>query len=119
MPDRVADTARRAAGQLAGELGPELPVHIEAALTARDAGHRPQQYLGDPASLASLVVAAATLAWTVYTDLRAKTNKPAAEVIERTIRVELRGVDATAPERRDRIVEVVVSEVIDAGRAQA
>ncbi|HWX45141.1 MAG TPA: hypothetical protein VNY52_07435 [Solirubrobacteraceae bacterium] len=118
MPDPVADTAHRAAERLAVELGPELLAEVEAAVQARDAEHSPERYVIDPISLGSLIVATATLAWTVYADLRKRTPKPAPEVIERTVRVELSRTDKTNPEQRDRIVEVVVNETLRVAHGQ-
>jgi len=65
MTDPIAAAAHR----LAAEHGPGLPAEVEAALHTRDAGQRPGQYL-DPISLGTLIVAIATLAWTIYTDQR-------------------------------------------------
>lgn len=72
MTDPVADTAGAAAAILAADLGPCLPAEVEAALAARGARQRPERYL-DPVSPASLIVAIATLAWTIYTDRRKRT----------------------------------------------
>jgi hypothetical protein len=38
MTDPAAEAARAAAAILAPDLGPALPVHVEAALAARDTG---------------------------------------------------------------------------------
>jgi len=46
---------------LTTELRPNLPAEVEAALAARDAQQRPDRYL-DPVSLASLIMAIASLA---------------------------------------------------------
>ena len=75
MTDPAADAARSAAAILAPDLGPNLPAEVEAALAARDAQQRPDRYL-DPVSLASLIVAIATLAWTIYNDQRNHTPDP-------------------------------------------
>ena len=57
--------------------------------------------------------AVASLAWTIYRDLRGKSEPPQREVVERRVRVEVRELDAgTAPEQRDRIIEVVVDELL-------
>lgn len=72
MTDPAADAARSAALILAPDLGPNLPAQVEAALAARHAQQRPDQYL-DPVSLATLIVAIATLAWTIYNDQRKHT----------------------------------------------
>ena len=73
MTDPAADAARSAAAILTPDLGPNLPAEVEAALAARDTQQRPDRYL-DPVSLASLIVAIATLAWTIYNDQRDRTT---------------------------------------------
>ena len=65
--DPAADSARAAAVILAPSHGAALPTQVEAALAARHSVQRPGSFL-DPVSLASLIVAIATLAWTVYND---------------------------------------------------
>jgi hypothetical protein len=60
---------------------PGVAAEVEAALAARQTPAVPPQY-ADPVALASLIVAIATLAWTVYTDLRKRTTAiPAPDVI--------------------------------------
>ncbi len=89
-----------------------LPGDVEAALRARTEAPARDQYV-DPISLAGLVVSVATLAWGIYRDLRGEGAAPAREVVERRVRVEVRELDAsTAPEQRDRIIEVVVDELM-------
>jgi hypothetical protein len=75
MTDPAADAARSAAAILAPDLGPGLPAEVEVALAARQAPQRPGRYL-DPVSLATLIVAIATLAWTIYNDQRSRTPDP-------------------------------------------
>jgi hypothetical protein len=112
MDEAAARAARGAARRLAGELGGQLPGDVEAALRARAHAPAREQYL-DPISLASLVVSVAGLAWGIYRDLRGKGGAPQGEVVERRVRVEVRELDAgTAPEQRDRIIEVVVDELM-------
>jgi len=48
-----------------------------------------------------LIVSAASFAWTVYSDLRTKTDAPARDVIERRVRVKVR--DRAVPRRSARI----------------
>jgi hypothetical protein len=117
VSDPVPAGARAAARRLAAELGPSTEVDVEAALHTGGRTPQPAQYF-DPISLGGLIVSIATLAWTVYTDLRSRTPQPSAETVARTVRVQLRGADAMAPEQRDRIVEVVVDEVLHAAPAQ-
>jgi hypothetical protein len=72
MTDPAAEAARAAAAALASQAGPGLLTEVEAALAARSTQQRPGRYL-DPVSLAGLIVAIATLAWTVYNDQRSRT----------------------------------------------
>ena len=114
MTDPVSDAARAAAERLTPDYGPGLAADVEAALHARGSAQRPERYF-DPISLGALIVSIATLAWTVYSDLRKKTSSPAPDVVARTVRVELRkqAGDAAPP---GQITEVVVTEVIKAAR---
>jgi hypothetical protein len=113
VTDPVEPIARAAAARLAADLGPALRVDVEAALSCRQSAQPPEQYL-DPVSLGSLVVSAATLAWTVYTDLRSKSQPPSREVLARTVRIEL-DEDAFDARTRDRLIQVVVEETVRAG----
>ena len=115
MNDPIAITARASAERLAAEFGPSLPADVEAALHARGSSQRPEQFI-DPVSLGILIVGIATLAWTVYTDLRKRTDKPSPDVMARTIRLELRdrGEAAVDVAARDRMNEIIVSETVSA-----
>jgi len=118
MNDVIGDTARGAATRLAAELAqPQLVMDVEAELQAQEGRARPDQYVLDPISLGALIVGIASLAWTVYSDLRNKTARPSPEVVSRTIRVRLRddgngGPSSLSPAERDRIIEVVVEETV-------
>ena len=97
MTDPAADAARAAAAILVSDLGPNLPAEVEAALAARGTGQRPDRYL-DPISLASLIVAIATLAWTIYNDRRKQTpGPPPSDSIARQVRITLRDQDTALP----------------------
>lgn len=112
MDDVAADAARAAALALAREHGGQLPGDVEAILRAREDAPV-DQYIVDPISLAGLIVSAATFAWTVYRDLKTKTDTPARDVIERRVRVKIRDSKLDAPPaQRDRIIEVVVTEIM-------
>lgn len=126
MTDPAADAARSAAAILAADLGPDLPVDVEAALAARDAEQRPDRYV-DVVAIAALIVSIAQLAWPIYTDRRdrahdkqpqsAHDEEPpvesnAVESIAREVRVILRDQDAILPANAEHITEVVVTEVI-------
>ncbi|MGH3822347.1 MAG: hypothetical protein ACRDRA_05855 [Pseudonocardiaceae bacterium] len=113
MIDPIGHTARAAAHRLADEHGPGLATDIEVALHTRGSTRHPEQYL-DPISLGSLIVSVATLAWTVYTDLKKKTPTPSPAVITRTIRVQLSNNGEIDPAQRDRIIDIVVDETVQA-----
>jgi hypothetical protein len=108
----VERAARAAAQRLAAGHQPGLDAEVEAALHARGAQQRPEQYF-DPISLGSLIVSVATLAWTVYKDLRNKTAKPAPAVVERRVRIELPASDPAQAAERDQVIEVVVDEIVN------
>ena len=111
MTDPAADAARSAAAILAPDLGPGLPAEVEAALAARGTQQRPDRYL-DPVSLAGLIVAIATLAWTIYNDRRKQDpGPPPADAIARQVRITLRDQDTVLPPGTERITEVVATEI--------
>lgn len=112
MDDVPAHAARAAARALAGELGDQLPGDVEAMLHTREDTPAPDQYV-DPISLAGLIVSVASFAWTVYRDLKTKTDAPARDVIERRVRLQVRESEISAPPaQRDHIIEVVVAEIM-------
>ena len=111
MNDPVAIAARAAAQQLEDEAGSGLMTEVEAILATRESQSAPPQYV-DPVALATLIVAIAGLAWTVYSDLRKRTAKPSAEVIARTVRVIRR--DQGQDDAPEHVIEVVVTEAIRA-----
>ena len=111
MTDPAADAARSAAAILAPDLGPNLPAQVEAALAARDTQQRPDRFL-DPVSLGILIVAIATLAWTVYIDQRKHTDDPPPGSIARQVRITMREQDLSLPPGTERITEVVATEII-------
>jgi hypothetical protein len=114
MTDPAAEAARSAAAILAPDLGLSLPAEVEAALAAREAQRRPDRFV-DPVSLAGLIVAIATLAWTIYNDQRDRhrtPEPPAAESIARQVRITLREQDTSLPRGSERITEIVATEVI-------
>jgi hypothetical protein len=110
MTDPAADAARSAAAILAPDLGASLPAEVEAALAARHTRQRPDRYL-DPVSLASLIVAIASLAWTIYNDQRTRTPDPPPGSIARQVRITLRDQDTALPRAAERITEVVATEI--------
>lgn len=115
MTDPITVAARATADRLAAEYGPSLVADVDAVLHARGTAQRPGQYL-DPVSLASLIVAIAALAWTIYADLRNKTPQPSPGVVARHVRAELRNQSDTSRQDTDRITQIVVTEIIQATR---
>jgi hypothetical protein len=107
--DAVARSARAAARQLVHEQGPRLLDEVEVAIHARQ---RPQQY-ADPVALGALIVSIASLAWTIYQDLRTRTSAPSPHVISRRIRLELSDNGATPAAQRDHVISIVVDEMIN------
>src|ERR1044071_2698265 len=112
MPDPVAVAARAAAQRLEPDSSARLAVEVEAALAARGSEDRPQQFI-DPVSIGSLIVALASLAWTIYRDQRKQTNSPGPEAVARTVRIKLREEGQELP--GGRVIEVVVDETLRAG----
>ncbi|HXT92585.1 MAG TPA: hypothetical protein VN714_25400 [Trebonia sp.] len=113
MTDFVADAARSAAATLAPDLGQHLPVEVEAALAARAGDLRPDSYR-EVASLGSVTVSAAALAWTIYNDQRNSTQgpRPEADSIAHQVRIALGEGDTILPTGTHRITEVVATEII-------
>jgi hypothetical protein len=114
VDDPVADIARATAERLAPEHGERLNAEVEAALYARGTTRGPEQYGVDPIALASLIVSIATLAWTIYSDLRKEKPDIAPQVAERELRVELRRFGGQGPER-DQVDEIIVTEIVRGG----
>ena len=115
MNDPIGIAARAAARQLQAKAPPGLVAEVETVLATRESPSAPPQYV-DPVALASLIVAVASLAWTVYTDLKNRTAQPTAEVVARTVRVTRQDQgQAAAP---DHVVEVVGTETIRAAADQ-
>jgi hypothetical protein len=111
MEPAVRRVARAAARRLSDELGPDLRTQVEDALEAHDGDTRPAQYF-DLVSLGSLIVSAASLAWTIYKDQRERKPKPAPKEIAEQVEPELLSSDPIPSAQRTRVIEVVVEEVL-------
>lgn len=110
--DPIVTVARAAALRLTPEYGQWLVADVEATLYApgsRGAGRDPEQY--DWVSLGGLIVAIATLAYTVYADLKKQAPDTRPEVAARTLIVALRSHNDGTPDS-DTITEVIVSEIV-------
>jgi hypothetical protein len=109
--DPTAALARAVAGRLDTD-GNTVTPEVEAALHQREASPKPDQYVVDPVSLGSLIVSIATLAWTIYNDLKKHTPAPAPATIARSIRVHLtQEAPALDPAQRDHVIELTVDEI--------
>lgn len=104
---RVEKTALATADRVAGDQ--QLSIDVLAALHAPAEA---QDRYSDLIDLAALVVSVSTLGWTVYWDLRAKTNEPNTEVLARRIRVELPAGGLVTPEQRDLVIDAVVEQIL-------
>lgn len=105
------DIARAAARRLSTTWPDGFPEMVEARIAKPDPGR--DTYL-DPVtvSLAAVLVSAASLAWTIYKDLKAANKPPNKETLVRTIRVEL-VVPENVPEAdRDLIITAVAEETL-------
>ncbi len=107
----IQRSARLAAQRLAAGYGSHLVPNVEAALHAFGSRQRSDQYL-DPVALAALIVSAAQLAWTLYSDLKTQHPQPSREVLARRVRVELSEDEGVSPRDRIRVIEVVTDEVV-------
>ena len=111
ISDPVATTARIVAQRLEADYGPGLAAHVEAELHAQNTtASRANQFV-DPLSVASLIVAIASLAWTVYNDLRTKAPDPQPAALTRNVRIALRKRGESRQVEADRITEIVVTTI--------
>ena len=106
------DLARRAAQRLSGELGPDSPAAVEAQLM--QPGAKPERYeAGTLIALATLLLNATKFAWDVHRDRKKETKAARTpDAIARTIRLELKDDQGISTEQRDKIIAVVVDELI-------
>lgn len=121
MDSAVRYAARATARRLAPHYGAELKAQVEAALRASEGGESPDQFTLDPVALGSLIVSAASLAWTVYTDLRSRAPKPPGEEnarreppsgeIVQKVRDDHPPVSQVQPDEWAKIIEILVEEI--------
>ena len=112
MTDPVSVGAQAAAERLAPEYGPGLIADVLAVLYTRGQERQPDRYV-DPVALGSLIVSIATLAWTIYADLKKETPNPAPAVVARKVHFELETKYDADPAPPNQLIEVVVTEVIN------
>lgn len=106
--DETADIARTTAQRLTERYGERLPIDVERELAERT----PDQYF-DPISLGALIVSAATLAWTIYTDQRNRNNTPTQDTLSRQIRIQLHTPRDITTTERDHIIDITVDETLN------
>ncbi len=114
MSDTPEDIARRAAGRLAREIDPALPAVVEGQLRG-GRGAEPAVRFLEPATtiaLGGLLVSLASLAWTIYRDLKKDAATPSPDVLARRLRLNADRPEAVTTERRERSIAVIVEEVI-------
>jgi hypothetical protein len=108
----AASIARQAAARLAATLGPDLPAQVERELNA-DPLDPPMRGV-DPVSLASLLVSLASLAWTIWRDLRkdhaTRSRSEQAEALAAALAEST--PPALPPAQRTLLVQIVAEETI-------
>jgi hypothetical protein len=97
---------------LSGDLGQNLPAAAEAELRA--GGRAPERFEpGTLIALATLLLESAKFAWDIYHDRKKDAKEaPSAETIARTIRLELKSYEGVSTEQSDKIINVVVEELL-------
>jgi hypothetical protein len=105
----VEESARRAAGELLGQLGPSLLVDVEQALEVNRSAELPTQYGIEPMNVAMLIVMVAQLTLDVYSRLR---PGPGPASVESEVRKQLEAA-APADPATDHVIEVVVKISIE------
>jgi len=106
VTEPVSDIALAAAARLEDTLGPALADGVEAELE-HGAGV-PRTY-ADPVSIAGLIVAIASLAWSIYSELRRQHQELAAAVTQQW--AQDHAIDATAGS----VIDVVAEETVKRG----
>ena len=106
MADPVSDIARTAAARLEDTLAEALTDDVEAEL--EHAAGAARAY-ADPVSIASLIVAIASLAWSIYTELRRPHRELAGAVRQRWAQDHV--ADATAGS----VIDIVAEEKVKRG----
>jgi hypothetical protein len=111
VDENVASAARAAAKRLAGVF--KLPLDTEVELALDNEGPRSRGQYFDPISLGSLIVAVATLAWTIYADMKGKGTVPKPDHIARRVQLQVRVPHGVSPDHANTVIEVVVDEVLN------
>lgn len=101
--------ARKTAARLAAEMCPGLPDDVARVLGKGDGTG--SEGPSDGGDLASLIVAASRVGCTLYAELRARTDRPAAIYLEQKLRREM-GIDEGLSDDLDRMIEAVVDALM-------
>ena len=109
--------ARRAAARLAESLDSGLPEQVDRELATAADRDEPRKFIdpGTAIGLGSLIVSLASLGWTIYRDLKQSGATPTVTSVARRVRVQVGTVQSASIEDRDRIIEVVVEEIVAGG----
>ncbi|MBQ1048089.1 hypothetical protein KBX50_06385 [Micromonospora sp. C51] len=110
VPAAVERAALAAVDRIGGDE--RLRADVLAELYAPD--RNSDRYV-DVVAVASLIVAVATLGWTIYQDRRANRSSAEREVVARQIRVALSEKGGVPAQQRDLVIEVVVDQIIAEG----
>src|SRR5215831_671883 len=106
------DLARHVALRLGSELDRNLPAVVEARL--QGGSEAPKRYeAAATIALATFILSAAKFAWDIYRDLKKDSKAaPPPDVIARRMRLELNVAEEIDIARRDKIITVVVDELM-------
>ncbi len=117
--DPVEDAARAAAARLGDTDDRRLDADVDAALRSHRRSSSPVEpdRFVDPVSAGSLIVSVATLAWTVYTDLRSRSEKPSPDLVVREVRARLRRHGKADPASYEDVITITVEETVKAAAA--
>jgi hypothetical protein len=92
-----------------------LPVLVPATVEAELQGGKAPEHFepGTAIALVTLVLNIVKFAWDIYRDRKKDAKEaPSAEAIARSIRLELKSYEGVSTEQRDKIINVVVEEVL-------
>ena len=105
------DIARNAAKRLAPQFGKDLPLTVEKVIHG---AVKPRQFIDTGAlALGSFIVSCASFAFNVYINTIGK-EKPDAEALKRTLRLEVRLPEGVSEKTRDAVLSAVAEEVQNA-----
>jgi hypothetical protein len=111
MEPEAKQIARAAAARIAAtDNNARLETDVSRQLDNPD-GTTPQDYEPVSLAIASVVISAATLAWTIYRDLRNDRRAINPDAIARRVRVQIADQHPDISARdRDRIIDIIVEE---------